>query len=110
MPSTCKSMLTDAKEYYAADRADWRQWLVENHDKHDSVWLVFDKGKNRKLLYDDIVEEALCFGWIDSRGGAVDDAKSKLYMSKRKPKSAWSQSNRDRVKTLLAQGLMAEAG
>ncbi|HSW79959.1 MAG TPA: hypothetical protein VLG47_04240 [Candidatus Saccharimonadales bacterium] len=103
-------MMSDAKEIYVVDRAAWRAWLSENHDKVESVWLIFDKGKDRTITYDEIVEEALCFGWIDSRGGSVDDTKSKLYMAKRKPKSNWSESNKIRVENLKKQGLMTPAG
>jgi uncharacterized protein YdeI (YjbR/CyaY-like superfamily) len=103
-------MMLDAKEFYAENRAAWRAWLEKNHEKEISVWLLFDKGKNRKLSYDDIVEEALCFGWIDSRDGSVDETKSKLYMSKRRPKSPWSESNKIRIEKLRKLGLMTEAG
>ncbi len=100
----------DAAEFYAADRATWRKWLAKNHGTESSVWLIFEKGKNRKLMYEDIVEEALCFGWIDSRIGSVDETKSKVYMSKRRPKSPWSESNKIRVVNLRKLGLMTPAG
>lgn len=103
-------MAADAHEFYVRTRADWRQWLLDNHAIETSVWLVFDKGKDRTLNYDEIVEEALCFGWVDSVGGSVDDKRTKLYISRRKPKSGWAKTNKERVERLRAQGLMTPAG
>ncbi len=99
-----------APEFYAKDRQAWRAWLEAHHAKEKAVWLIYDKGQNRSLTYDAIVEEALCFGWIDSVSGKVSDTQAKLYISRRKPKSAWSQSNKTRVAALRAQGLMTPAG
>lgn len=103
-------MLHDVEQFYAKDRAAWRQWLMDNHADKQSVWLVFDKGKDRTLEYDEIVEEALCFGWVDSIGGSVDDKRTKLYMSRRKPKSAWAKTNKERIARLTKLGLMMSAG
>lgn len=103
-------MHTDTPQFYVKDRHEWREWLAKNHDIETSVWLVFDKGKNRTINYDEIVEEALCFGWVDSVGGTVDDTKTKLYISKRKPKSAWAKTNKARIEKLTKLGLMAPAG
>ena len=102
--------MNNAPEFYAPDRPAWREWLETHHDSEQSVWLVFDKGPGRKLSYDEIVEEALCFGWVDSIPGKVSDTQSKLYVSRRKPKSAWSKANKDRIERLTAAGLMAPAG
>lgn len=99
-----------AAHYYAKDRASWRSWLLKNHKNKDSVWLVFDKGKNRNMLWEDIVQEALCFGWIDSRPGKVSETQSKIYVSKRKPKSVWSKINKQHIATLTEKGLMQPAG
>ena len=100
----------DVPSFYAKDRGAWRAWLADNHDRQQAVWLVFDKGKNRRLSYDDIVEEALCFGWVDSKPGKVSETQSKLYLSKRKPKSAWSKSNKERIERLTKANLMAPQG
>lgn len=102
--------MDSAEQYYAKDRETWHRWLDKNHDTHKSIWLVYDKGKNKKLTYDDIVEVALCYGWVDSRPGKVDDTRTKLYISKRNPRSAWSKSNKLRVKKLLEQKLIQPAG
>jgi uncharacterized protein YdeI (YjbR/CyaY-like superfamily) len=71
---------------------------------------VFDKGKDRKMSWQDIVQEALCFGWIDSRPGKVSDTQSKIYVSKRKPKSVWSKINKEHIQKLTDKGLMYPAG
>jgi len=96
--------------FYAPDRDSWRRWLEENHTDQSGVWLVFDKGPGRTMTWADIVQEALCFGWIDSRPGKVSDTQSKIYVSKRKPKSVWSRINKAHVEALIANGLMRPAG
>ena len=98
------------EEFYAKDREAWRGWLEANHASERAVWLVYDKGAGRALSYDDIVEEALCFGWVDSKPGTVSATQSKLYVSARKPASAWSKANKARIDKLTAQGLMTQAG
>jgi uncharacterized protein YdeI (YjbR/CyaY-like superfamily) len=102
--------MNEVKSYYAKDRPAWRDWLKTYFAVEQAVWLIYDKGPQRSLPYDAIVEEALCFGWIDSRPGTVNETQSKLYMSRRKPKSAWSKANKDRIAKLRAQGLMTPAG
>ena len=98
------------EHFYAKDRKSWREWLERNHDKRSAVWLVFEKGKDRTLLWQDIVEEALCFGWIDSRPGKVSETQSKIYVSKRKPKSVWSKINKQSIEKLINDGQMQPAG
>src|SRR3990172_5134728 len=104
-------MANEVQKIYFADRKSWRAWLEKNHDKVKSIWLVHDKfAKQDKLSYDDIVEEALCFGWIDSTVNKVDDQRSMIYMSVRKPKSVWAKSNKDRVEKLIKNGSMTRTG
>jgi uncharacterized protein YdeI (YjbR/CyaY-like superfamily) len=98
------------QHFYASSRKEWREWLEQNHENESAVWLVFDKGPGRSMSWQDIVEEALCFGWIDSRPGKVSETQSKIYVSKRKPKSVWSKINKEHVKRLINQGLMTPAG
>ena len=102
----------DAQELLITSRAQWRAWLAEHHATSGPIWLVTYKkasGKPR-ITYDEIVEEALCFGWIDSRSGTVDDERSKLWLAPRKRGSGWSRLNKQRVERLLAAGLIEEPG
>ncbi len=99
-----------APEFYATDRASWRDWLAKNHATETGVWLIYDKGKNRTLPWTDIVDESLCFGWVDGRANVVSDTQSKLYVSRRKPKSTWSKINKAKVAELIRLGQMQPAG
>lgn len=102
-----------AKSVYFPDRAALRAWLHQHHDSHPAIWLVYDKKQakaDRALTYDDIVEEALCFGWIDSVTRRVDAARASLYFSPRKPGSTWSAVNKKRLLRLIEQGLIHPAG
>lgn len=96
----------------AENRATWRAWLEANHAIATGGWLVtWRSGTGHAVLdYAAAIEEALCFGWIDSRPGRVDAERGKLYFAPRKSRSAWSTSNRERVERLLAAGRMAPAG
>ncbi len=104
--------LDDAPHIQAEDRATWRSWLEANHATAPGAWLVtWRPGRGRPVLdYEAAVEEAICFGWVDSRPGRVDDDRARLYFAPRKPRSAWSASNKARVERLLAAGRMAPAG
>jgi uncharacterized protein YdeI (YjbR/CyaY-like superfamily) len=106
------SALDALEQVYVADRAAWRRWLGKEHARSPGIWLVFDKKSSRpdRLAYGDAVEEALCFGWIDSLVRGIDDARYAQLFTRRKPKSTWSRSNKVRVERLLAEGLMAAAG
>ena len=100
------------ERFYAQTRAEWRAWLEANHARSGGVWLVFNKKTSGKpyLSYDEQVEEALCFGWVDSKGGKLDEERSMLYFAPRKPGSGWSKPNKERIRRLLEAGLMAPAG
>jgi uncharacterized protein YdeI (YjbR/CyaY-like superfamily) len=102
--------MENAPHFYAPNREAWRAWLSEHHQTETAVWLIYDKGKDRTMSWQDIVEEALCFGWIDSRPGKVSEKQSKLYISKRKPKSVWSKINKASIERLVAAGQMMPAG
>ena len=98
--------------YHPRDLAAWRAWLATNHDTAHGVWVVsWRKASGRDALpYDALVEEALCFGWIDSTVNVLDDARGLQLMTPRKPKSGWSRRNRERVVALESQGRMTDAG
>jgi uncharacterized protein YdeI (YjbR/CyaY-like superfamily) len=93
-------------------RKAWRTWLEKHHAASTGVWLVYAKKQSGipSLTYNDAVEEALCFGWIDSKINPIDDAFYMQVFTPRKSKSLWSALNKARVKRLLAAGLMSPAG
>lgn len=95
-----------------SSRAEWRNWLMANHAHSNGVWLLFHKVATGKptITYEEGVLEALCFGWIDSKGNKFDNDRSLLYYSPRNPRSNWSALNKTRVVMLLEQGLMMPAG
>ncbi len=93
-------------------RAEWRHWLEQNHERKEGVWLITYKkatGKSR-FDYEEAVEEALCFGWIDSKGNKLDEERSMLWFAPRKARTGWSKPNKVRVEKLIAAGLMTPAG
>ena len=95
-----------------ASRAEWRAWLAANHDGSTGVWLVVRK-KGSALPgvgYDEAVEEALCFGWIDSRVRRLDEDRFEQWYCPRRRGSIWSQPNKERVERLRQAGLMAPPG
>jgi uncharacterized protein YdeI (YjbR/CyaY-like superfamily) len=94
------------------NRAEWRAWLAANHDKEAEVWLVYYKKKTGKtsVEYGASVEEALCYGWVDSIIKKLDDTKYARKFTPRKESSKWSPSNKKRVEQLIRDGLMTEHG
>jgi uncharacterized protein YdeI (YjbR/CyaY-like superfamily) len=101
----------DAPLVHAEDRAAWRTWLEANHATETGVWLVsWRRGHGPRVEYEEAVEEALCFGWIDSQGSNVDERRSKQYYAPRKPTSGWAATNKARIERLIADGRMAPAG
>jgi len=104
--------MKDVEDYCPSNKQDWRKWLELNHNKKDAIWLIFYKKKspNHNLSWSESVDEALCFGWIDSVKKTIDNEKYKQYFSKRKAKSNWSRINKNKVNTLIDQGLMEEQG
>ncbi len=93
-------------------RAAWREWLESHHTQTEGVWLVSYKKATDKprFDYEDSVEEAICFGWIDSKVNKLDEERSMLWFAPRKPKTGWSNPNKERVGRMLAAGLMHPAG
>jgi uncharacterized protein YdeI (YjbR/CyaY-like superfamily) len=102
----------EGERFHPGSRAEWRAWLAEHHDRSDAVWLVLWRQRSGRagLTYDEAVEEALCFGWIDGRAAGLDDERTMLRFSPRRRGSGWARSNKLRVERLLADGLMAEPG
>lgn len=100
------------KTLYVPDREKWRKWLEKNFDKEPDIWLIYYRkvsGKPR-VPYTEAVEEALCFGWIDSTVKKIDHERFAQRFSPRRTKSVWSQLNRERVRRLIKEGKMAPAG
>ncbi len=104
--------MSERKQLRPRDRAAWRRWLERNHAKSTGVLLVLKKksATGRGLMYEDALEEALCFGWIDSKVRSLDENHVLQLFSPRKINSAWSKRNKERVKKLASEGRMAPAG
>lgn len=101
----------DAPKVHPESRAEWRAWLEANHTT-GGAWLVSwrtSTGKPR-VPYEDIIEEALCFGWVDSTAKTLDDERGMLWFAPRKRGSGWARTNKERVARLEAQGLIAAPG
>jgi uncharacterized protein YdeI (YjbR/CyaY-like superfamily) len=102
----------DYPHVHAKTTAEWRRWLRDNHDKEPGVWLVAYKagtGKSR-LTYDESIPDALCYGWIDSLNKPLDDERTALLFTPRKPGSGWSRTNKVRIERLMKEGRMEAAG
>ncbi len=93
-------------------RVEWRRWLIRNHADKGEIWLVYHKKSSGKggITYDESVEEALCFGWIDGQTKSIDKDSYAGRFTPRRPGSPWSASNIDRATRLLDEGRMAEPG
>lgn len=104
--------MKNAEDYCPGDKKDWRNWLELNHKNKAGVCLIFYRknSPNYNLSWSESVDEALCFGWIDSTKKTIDNTKYKQYFCKRKEKSNWSKINKEKVKVLIDQGLMEEEG
>lgn len=96
--------MSEFERFYAPDRQTWRAWLEANHASSPGVWLIYyKKGSGQpRVSYDEAVEEALCFGWIDSLPNKLDEQRCMQLFSPRKPGSTWSKLNKDRVERLIA--------
>jgi uncharacterized protein YdeI (YjbR/CyaY-like superfamily) len=99
-------------EYYPKNRKAWRDWLQKNYAAKQDVWLIIYRKATGKptVTYDEVVEEALCFGWIDSKPNKRDDESYFLFVAPRKPKSPWSALNKKRIEKLLQQNKIEDAG
>ncbi len=100
--------MDNLKTIYLSDRSKWRKWLEKNYDEQKEIWLVFPKkisGKPR-IPYNDAVEEALCFGWIDSTVKMLDEENTIQRFSPRNPTSTYSQQNKERLKWLCKKKMI----
>jgi uncharacterized protein YdeI (YjbR/CyaY-like superfamily) len=98
--------------FHPKTRSAWRTWLSKHHEQGDGVWLISWKKASGKpsIAYDELVQEALCFGWIDSKPNKLDDERSMLWFAPRKSGSGWSRPNKERVVALTAAGRMMPPG
>ncbi len=104
-------MSSDADRVHVRSRAEWRAWLGAHHRRDEGVWLVrFKKGHGPTLTWDDVVEEAVAFGWIDSVPRTLDDARTMLYVSPRRPGSRWSALSKRRAQRMIDAGAMTPTG
>lgn len=97
---------------YMKTAGQWRAWLQEHHETKQELWLVFYKKSTGRvsLTYEDAIQEALCFGWIDGILKRIDGAKHMIRFSPRRKSSIWSATNKKRVAKLIAEGRMTDAG
>jgi uncharacterized protein YdeI (YjbR/CyaY-like superfamily) len=100
------------KTFYAESKAAFRNWLIDNHNTESNLWLIIYKKDSGtpSITYDQAVDEALCFGWVDSSINKRDDESFYQYFAKRNPKSNWSKVNKLKVEKLISEGLMAASG
>lgn len=105
-------MKTEIPVICPKNRQEWREWLLQNQEKMQSVWLIYFKKRSAitSISYNDAVDEAICFGWIDSKAKPIDEERYMQFFSRRKPKSVWSRVNKEKVERLIAGGLMTDAG
>ena len=97
---------------YVTNRDDFRKWLIQNHKTKKEIWLVQYKKATRKpsINYVEAVEEAICFGWIDGFEKGMDAERYATRFSPRRPKSNWTNTNKERARRMIAEGRMAPAG
>ncbi|MBL7802865.1 MAG: YdeI/OmpD-associated family protein [Saprospiraceae bacterium] len=98
--------------FYPSSPDAWRQWLLDNHAAEKNIWLIlYRKGSGvPSLSYDEAVDVALCFGWIDSKPNKRDEQSFYQFFSRRNPKSKWSRVNKEKIERLSAAGLMHPTG
>lgn len=102
----------NVQTFHAKSPKEWRKWLEKNHQSEKSVWLIIYKKESEisSVYYPEAVDEALCFGWIDSKPNKRDENSYYQFFAKRNPKSNWSRVNKEKIAKLLEKGLMHPAG
>jgi uncharacterized protein YdeI (YjbR/CyaY-like superfamily) len=101
-----------AERFEVATLRQWRAWLRREHSRDHGVWVVFFKQSSGRATigYEDLVCEAVCWGWIDSKVGRVDDDRTRIWFCPRRAGSPWSESNRRRVEAMIDEGRMQPSG
>ena len=104
--------MTEIETFCPTSQQDWREWLMENHRSKQSIWLIYYKKQTKKpsISWSEAVDEALCFGWIDSTAKSIDSETYRQFFCKRKPNSVWSKINKEKVQRLLANDLITPTG
>ncbi|PVZ11020.1 YdeI/OmpD-associated family protein [Actinomycetospora cinnamomea] len=104
--------MANDEQVHPEDVDAWRRWLAEHHDRGTGVWLVTWKARTGRATvgYAEAVEQALCFGWIDSTARSLDDERSAQWFAPRRRRSGWARSNKQRIERLEAAGLLEPAG
>lgn len=104
--------MNDLPELYFKHAEEWREWLSENYDKVSGVYLIFYAvgHKKKSMRWEEAVQVALCYGWIDSTAKSLGDGKRRQYFTTRNPKSVWSALNKRYIESLLSDGLMHPSG
>ena len=104
--------MENGETLYVTDCEDFRKWLEQNHKSKKEIWLIQYKkaAKKPSINYVEAVEEALCFGWIDNTEKSMDSERYATRFSPRRPKSNWTETNKERARRLIAEGKMTEAG
>lgn len=104
--------MADAERYQPSTITDWHDWLAANHDRGDGVWVVTWRSSSgqEQLSYDELVREALCWGWVDGQANSLDEQRSMQWFTKRKPNSPWAATNKARVAELAREGRLQPAG
>jgi uncharacterized protein YdeI (YjbR/CyaY-like superfamily) len=102
----------DIETFCPTSQQDWRKWLKKNHKSKQSIWLILYKKESDKpvISWTKAVDEALCFGWVDSKRKPLDDEKFLQFFSQRKPRGTWSKINKEKVLQLIDEGRMTKAG
>ena len=103
---------SEIEQFCPANKQEWREWLAQHHQAKEAVWLIIYKKSSARvnLSWSEAVDEALCYGWIDSTKKAIDTEKYRQYFGKRKPNSTWSKVNKQKIEQLSKAGKMREAG
>lgn len=104
--------MADAERFHPSTIVEWHHWLATNHDRGEGVWVVVWRAAsgNPVLSYEELICEALCWGWVDGQAKPLDETRSLLWFTRRKPSSPWAASNKARVAELAREGRLQPSG